>query len=93
MIRNEQLKIQIDKITQDMNNDLDNYESECKNFYGNNAETTDFKNLLDNLREKNELAKNKWNEWWGVLNELKFDLDKWCQIDRDSSRTFTNHAY
>ena len=92
MLRSEQLKKQIDEITQEMLDGLDKYEGECKIRCGETANGTNFKNMMEKLKEKNEDAKKKWNEWSKILNELKYDEEKCKIIQKDCEKNVKDLA-
>ena len=86
-LRSEQLKVKIDKITQEIVDDLDEYEKRCKINGGNLGSKENFISLLNNLKERNEEAKKSWKEWSSTLNELKVDVDKWSKIKIECDKT------
>lgn len=88
MLRGEELKKEIDEISLKMIDDLNKYENECKRGCTENGEATEFKNLLEKLREQNEYSKEKLNGWSSILNELIFDENKWKKIQEECDETF-----
>lgn len=87
VLRSEELKKQINEITQEMLDGLERYEVECKTNCEENVKETDFRSLMDKLKEKNEDAKKKLSEWSSVLNELKVNEQKWKNIQEDCEET------
>ena len=90
MLKSEQLKLSVDEITQEMINDLEELEKQCKiNCRKSRQADDDFKSSMDKLKMLNESAKKKWNEWSAILNELKYDEEKCKKIQEDCNQTFT----
>lgn len=84
-LKSEQLKVKIDDITQELINDLDEYEKRCRNNSGdiNSVENCE----LNELKKLNEKAKESWRDWSTVLNELNVDVEKWSHIKRECDST------
>lgn len=53
VLRSEEIKKQINEITQEILDGLERFEVECKTICGENAKASDFKGLMDKLKEKN----------------------------------------
>lgn len=80
-LKSEQLKLRIDEITQELIDELDEYERRCKvNCRDKDTDTGNFTSLLNEIKKQNDEAKKSWKVWSSVLNELKFDVDKWTGI-------------
>lgn len=87
MLKSEQLKLSIDETTQEIINDLEELERQCKINYGE-ANADGFQFSMDKLKKINESAKTKWNEWSQMLNDFKYDEEKYKKIQEDCNQTF-----
>lgn len=90
MLKSEQLKVRIDEITQEIIDDLDEYERRCKINCENKDITHNFAALLSDFKKQNEEAQKKSNDWSNVMNQLKFDVDKWTRIKVDCHEALNN---
>lgn len=77
LLKSEQLKKKVDDITQELLNHLDEYENKCKKACGERDTT---RSLINEIVKQNGEAKTSWQKCWSDLNELKVDMEKWCQI-------------
>ena len=75
-LRSEQLKVKIDQITQELIDELDEYENRCKINCGEINSTENFTSMLNEIKHLNEKTKGSWKDWSSVLNELNFDVEK-----------------
>lgn len=89
LVRSEELKNQIQELTNDIIVDLENYETRCKNNCKEFAKTGDFSALTKELSEKNNEAKESWENWSKILNDVKVDIEKWKNIKDDCERQFS----
>lgn len=87
VLRSEQLKVKIDEITEELIDDMDEYEKQCKSNTKDFSKSDSFGTLMSQLKKRNQEAKRSWEEWSEVLNELKFDVDKWKQIKAECVET------
>ena len=46
-----------------------------------------FTALLNEIKKQNDEERKSWEEWSSVLNELKFDVDKWAEIKSKCDET------
>lgn len=86
-VRSEQLKTQIDEITAELIDDLDEYEKRCQANGKNFSNNENFETVMQQLRECNQEAKRNWEEWSRVLHDLRFDRHKYMQIKQESDKT------
>ena len=87
MLKSEQLKLRIDEITQELIDDLDEYEKRCKRQSGDINRTESFISLTNEIKEFDKGAKKMWEDGSRILNELKFDSDKWREIKAKCDET------
>lgn len=81
LLRSEELKKKIDEITQEIIDDLNVYQDECRM----NVEKS-FLDAKSVFKKKNKEVKTKLIEWSSALNELKFDQQKWKRIQNECER-------
>lgn len=81
--KSEKLKLRIDEITQELLDDLDNYEKYCKE---KRKSKQDLVSLIDQFKELNEGAKKSCEKWKNELNELKVNDEKWKKIKEESEK-------
>lgn len=86
LLKREQLKVRIDQVTQELLDDLEDYEKRCKS-QRDESNGQVFVYLMKKFKDCNDEARKNLNEWQRVLNELKIDEDKWMKIKEKSDET------
>lgn len=80
LLKSEQLKVRIEEITRELLDDLDKYESECK------ENRNGFVSFVDKFKRQNKKAEKSCEKWTIELNELKVDDHKWKRIKEESEK-------
>ena len=88
MLKSEQLKLRIDEITQELIDELDEYEQRCKErLKQSGQQNEEFESLKKEFRDLNEEARTRLKDWTSVLNELRVDEAKWKEIKAECDKT------
>lgn len=82
-LKSEELKLEIDNVSQNLITRLENYEKECKENFKEPSFQSSAREL-DKLKEQTCAKLTKWN---GYLNELAFDENKCMQTKSDCDNT------
>lgn len=88
LLKSEQLKTRIEVITQELLDDLTEYEKICTNHHKQSSNPS-FLALRDQFKSQTDAAKKSCNEWSIELSELKFEEAKWKKIKVECEKTFT----
>lgn len=84
LLKSEQLKLKVDEITQELLDDLANYENECKEKRHSKLV------FVDEIKRQNNAAKKSYEKWTNELNELKVDDEKWKRIKEESDKALAD---
>lgn len=84
VLKSEQLKTRIDEITQELLDDLDMFERECKEEKRHHGIKQN--SFVDEFKRQNDAAMESCEKWSNELNELRFDDHKWTTIKEESEK-------
>lgn len=87
-LKSEKLKLQIDDITQELLDELDEFKARCEENYKNaGTKNETFEKFEKKFKRLNEDVKVRVNNWSNVLNELRVNEAKWREIKVECEKT------
>ena len=91
LLKSEQVKLRVDEITQELIDELNEFEQSCKARLKQNIQPNEeFESVKNEFRRLNEENKLKLESWSNLLNELKVDETKWKEIKVECAKTLEN---